>query len=349
MIVDSATDLSGRHAQDLVSLDALAGRWRAAFGVASDALQAASSCRSSLGFAEQELAERKGRLVRERETAARLLTLIAHEDHVELHRSVLAPRTTRPMVGLPAAVLACVFDLEGVLTGSASIHAAAWADAFDEFLSRRLEQTGERFAAFRPFNPATDYYQHLHGKPRLEGVHAFLAGRGIRLPEGHIDDPPGTETVYGLANRKSEALLRRLDREGVSAYADTRQYLEAASEAGLLIAAVSASASTAVILERAGLAPLIAERVDGNTIRTERLRSKPAPDTLLAACRKLAVPPARAAAFETTDAGIVAARAAGFGFVVGVDRHDRRGMLDARGADVVVPDLTAMLDPALVA
>jgi HAD superfamily hydrolase (TIGR01509 family) len=332
-----------------VSLDALAGRWRAAFAVAADALQAASGCRESLGFAEQELAEHQGRLAHERETAARLLTLIAHDEHVVLHRSVLAPRATRPMVGLPAAVLACVFDLEGVLTGAASIHAAAWADAFDEFLARRLEQTGERFAAFRPFNPATDYYAHIHGKPRHEGVHAFLAGRGIRLQEGRVDDPPGVETVHGLANRKNEALLRRLEHEGVSAYADTRQYLEAAREAGLLLAAVSASANTPAILEQSGLAALITERVDGNTIKAERLRSKPAPDTLLAACRRLGVPPSRAAAFETTDAGIAAARAAGIGVVVGVDRPDRRESLDLRGVDVMVTDLSALLDPALVA
>jgi HAD superfamily hydrolase (TIGR01509 family) len=333
---------------DPVSLDELAGRWRVAFAVAADALQAASRCNESLGFAEHELAQHKGRLAHDREAAARLLTLIAHDEHVVLHRSVLAPRATRPMVGLPPEVLACVFDLEGVLTGSASIHAAAWADAFDEFLARRLEQLGERFAAFRPFNPQTDYDKYLHGKPRLEGVHSVLAGRGIRLPEGHVDDAPGTETVHGLANRKNEALLRRLDREGVSAYADTRQYLEAAREAGLLLAAVSASANTAAILERAGLDALIAERVDGNTIRAERLRSKPAPDALLTACRRLGVPPARAAAFETTDAGIAAAHAAGFGFVVGVDRPDRREKLDLRNVDVVVTDLVALLDPALV-
>jgi beta-phosphoglucomutase-like phosphatase (HAD superfamily) len=349
VVADSASDVSHRDAQHLVSLDALAGRWRAAFDVAADALQTASGCRASLGLAEQELAEHRGRLAHEREAAARLLMLISHEDHLELHRSVLAPRATPPMVGLPTAVLACVFDLEGVLTGSASIHAAAWAEAFDEFLSRRLEQTGERFGAFRPFNPTTDYFAHIHGKPRLEGVHAFLAGRGIRLPEGRVDDLPGTETVHGLANRKNEALLRRLDREGVSAYADTRQYLEAAREAGLLLAAVSASANTATILERAGLAALITEQVDGNAIRAERLRSTPAPDTLLAACRKLAVPPVRAAAFETTDAGIVAARAAGFRFVVGVARPGRQGTLDLHAADVVVTDLVALLDPALIA
>jgi HAD superfamily hydrolase (TIGR01509 family) len=333
---------------DPVSLDALAGRWRVAFGVAADALQAASGCRESLGFTELELAQHQGRLAHERETAARLLTLIARDEHVALHRSVLAPRATRPMLGLPPAVLACVFDLEGVLTGAASIHAAAWADAFDEFLARRLEQLGERFAAFRPFNPQTDYDKYIHGKPRLEGVHAFLAGRGIRLPEGRVDDPPGAETVHGLANRKNEALLGRLDRESVSAYADTRQYLEAAREAGLVLAAVSASANTTTILERAGLTELIAEHVDGNTIKAERLRSEPAPDTLLAACRRLGVPPARAAAFETTDAGIAAARAAGFGVVVGVDRPDRRGKLDTNGADVLVNDLAALLDPALV-
>jgi HAD superfamily hydrolase (TIGR01509 family) len=347
VIADSARD--HRHAQRPVNLDALAGSWRAAFDVAADALQTASGCRKSLGLTEQELGGHKGRLVHERETAARLLTLIAREEHIALHRSVLAPRATRPMVGLPTVVLACVFDLEGVLTGTASIHAAAWADAFDEFLSRRLEQTGERFAAFRPFNPAIDYYEHIHGKPRLEGVHAFLAGRGIRLPEGRVDDAPGAETVHGLANQKNEALIRRLDREGVSAYADARQYLDAAREAGLLLAAVSASANTATILERAGLAALIAARVDGNTIRAERLRSKPAPDTLLAACRRLGVPPARAAAFETTGAGIAAAHAAGIGVVVGVDRPDRRGKLDLGGADVVVTDLVALLDPTLVA
>ncbi len=335
-----------RHA---VNLDALAGQWRVAFDVAADALQIASGCRKSLGFAEQELAEHRGRLTQERDTTARLLMLIAHAEHIKLHRSVSAPRATRRMLGLPTGVLACVFDIEGVLTGTASIHAAAWADTFDEFLSRRLERTGERFAAFRPFNPATDYYDHIDGKPRLEGVHAFLAGRGIRLPEGRVDDSPGAETVHGLANRKNEALLRRLDREGVRAYTDTRQYLEAAREAGLRLAAVSASANTVTILERAGLAALIEERVDGNTIRSERLRSKPAPDTLLAACGRLDIPPARAAAFETTGAGIAAARAAGFGFVVGVDRPDRRGKLELGDADVLVPDLVALLDPALAA
>lgn len=329
------------------SLDALAGRWRAALDLEADALESASRRRRSLGFAEQELAEHKSRLIWERNTTAQLLTVIAHEDHLLLHRSLSAPRATRQMLGLPSDVLACVFDLEGVLTGAASIHAAAWAETFDEFLSRRLEQTGERFGAFRPFNPATDYDEHLHGKPRLEGVHAFLSGRGIRLPEGHIDDPADTETVYGLANRKNAALMRRIDREGVQAYADTRGYLEAAREAGLHLSAVSASANTVTILERAGLSALLEAFIDGNTIRSERLRGTPAPDTVLAACRKLGVAPASVAAFETTEAGIAAARAAGVGVVIGVDRPDRREALDLGDADTVVPDLVALLDPVL--
>jgi HAD superfamily hydrolase (TIGR01509 family) len=332
-----------------VDLDALTAHWRTAFTVAADALTVASGCRESLGFAAEELDQRKGRLTGEREATARLLGEIAREEHVHLHRPLSGPRATRQMLGLPVGVLACVFDLDGVLTGSAAVHAAAWADTFDEFLSRRLERTGERFAAFRPFNPATDYYEYLHGKPRVEGVHAFLAGRGIRLHTGSVHDPSDAETVYGLANRKNEALIRRLDRDGVNAYADTQLYLEAAREAGLLLAVVSASANTGTILQRAGLAALIAERVDGNTIHSEHLRSKPAPDTLLAACRKLGVPPGRAAAFETTVAGITAARAAGFGFVIGIDRPDQTGELDLSDADVAVTGLAALLAPALAA
>ena len=330
-----------------MNLDTLATHWRAAFDRAADALLVANGCRANLGFPAAELDAHRGRLARERDATARLLALVAHDERLQLHRSLSAPRTTTHMLGIPTGVLACVFDLDGVLTGSAAIHAAAWSDAFEEFLSRRLERTGERFAAYRPFNPRTDYYQHLHGKPRLEGAHAFLASRGIRLPEGHIDDLPDAETVHGLANRKSQALVRRLDREGVEAYADTRLYLEAAREAGLRLAVVSASANTSSILERAGLDALITERVDGNVIRAEHLRSKPAPDTLLAACRRLGVPPSCAAVFETTSAGIAAGRAGGFGFVVGVDRPDRVGSFDAGEADVAVAGLAALLDPAL--
>jgi HAD superfamily hydrolase (TIGR01509 family) len=336
-----------RSIEPAMNLDTLAAHWRTALDLAADALQVANGCRTNLGFPAEELDVRRGRLARERDATAQLLALVAHDERVQLHRSLSAPRTTAQMLGLPAGVLACVFDLDGVLTGSAAIHAAAWSDAFEEFLSRRLERTGERFAAYRPFNPRIDYYQHLHGRPRLEGAHAFLASRGIRLPEGHIDDPTDAETVHGIANRKRQALLRRLDREGVEAYADTRLYLEAAREAGLRLAVVSASANTSSILEHAALDALITERIDGNLIRAEHLRGKPAPDTLLAACRRLRVPPSRAAVFETTHAGVVAARAAGFAFVVGVDRPDRVGSFDAGETDVAVAGLAALLDPAL--
>jgi beta-phosphoglucomutase family hydrolase len=336
-----------RSIEPAMNLDTLAAHWRTALDLAADALLVANRCRANLGFPVDELDVRRGRLARERDATARLLTLVAHDERLQLHRSLSAPRTTAHMLGLPTGVLACVFDLDGVLTGSAAIHAAAWSDACEEFLSRRVERTGERFATYRPFNPRTDYFRHLHGKPRLEGTHAFLASRGIRLPEGHVDDPPDAETVHGLANRKSQALVRRLDREGVDAYADTRQYLEAAREAGLRLAVVSASVNTSSILERAGLAALITERVDGNTIRAEHLRSKPEPDTLLAACRRLGVPPSRAAVFETTRAGIAAGRAAGFGFVVGVDRPDRVGGFEAGEGDLAVSGLAALLDPAL--
>jgi HAD superfamily hydrolase (TIGR01509 family) len=347
---DNADAVPGRRAEDEIvitdpSLDALTAHWRTAFTVAADALADAGS----LGFEAEELDERRGRLLGERENTARLLGAIARDEHVQLHRPLSAPRATRHMLGLPPNVLACVFDLDGVLTGSAAVHSAAWADTFDEFLSRRLERTGERFAAFRPFNPATDYYEYLHGKPRVEGVHAFLAGRGIRLHTGTVDDPPGAETVYGLANRKNEALIQRLEREGVSAYADTQLYLEAAREAGLLLAVVSASANTGTILQRAGLATLIAERVDGHTIDAEELRGKPAPDTLLAACRRLGVPPGRAAAFETTVAGITAARTGGFGVVIAIDRPDLAAKVELSGADVTVTGLAALLAPALAA
>lgn len=237
-----------------------------------------------------------------------------------------------------------MFNLDGVLIGSAALHVAAWAETFDEFISARIERTGGQFA---PFNPLGDYPSHIHGKPRLEGVRAFLASRGISLPAGDPGDPPGTETVHGLANRKSAALTRRLDEQGVTAFQGSRRYLEAARDAGVHRAVVSASANTQTILDRAGLADLIEDCVDGNTMLAERLRGRPAPDTLLAACRQLGVEPERAAVFETSPAGVAAARAGGFGLVVGVDRTGRAEVLRAAGADLVVTGLTELLERSL--
>ena len=249
-----------------IDLDTLSAHWRVVFNAEEDALRAAGRCGTSLQFSGSELHLWSSRLVQERQATAELLDEIAREQHVRLYHRLSAPRATRRTLRLPADLEACVFDLDGVLTTSGALHSAAWAETLNEFLARRVERTGERFAPFRPFNPRVDYLGHIDGRPRLAGVHAFLASRGIRLPEGNPEDPPGSETVHGLANRKNEALLRRLDREGVTAFAGARRYLEAAREAGLRCAVVSASANTRGILEHAGLADLVEQRVDGNTI-----------------------------------------------------------------------------------
>jgi HAD superfamily hydrolase (TIGR01509 family) len=251
------------------------------------------------------------------------------------------------MLGLTDDVDACVFELEGVLTGAASVHAAAWAETFDRLLFARAERVGERLGPYAPFNPRTDYEAYLPGRPRVEGIRAFLASRGIRLPEGSPDDPPTTETVHGLAQLKNLALLRRLTIEGVQAHAGARHYLEALREAGLHAAVVSASSNAPAILAQAGLDRLVDVRIDGKKIASERLRTWPAPDVLLAACDGLHVEPRHAAAFETAAAGVAAGRAAGFREIVAVERHGGSGTMRREGADVVVRDLNELLDPAL--
>ena len=322
----------------VISLDTLASQWRSSFHSAQVALAAASEA-----LPDQEVRTRATRLAAEVLPTEELLAALARNRHVAepfLHLLV-SPGEARRLLGLPPEVTACVFDLDGVLIGSAEIHTAAWADAFGEFLSNRTERTGGLFA---PFNPHVDYPQDIHGRPRLEGARAFLASRGIRLPEGDPGDPPGAETVYGLANRKNRALLRRIERYGVAAFEGSRSYLELAHEVGLGCAVVSASANTETILERAGLDDLIDERVDGNLMVSEHLRAKPAPDTLLAACRMLGVEPRRAVAFETTRAGIAAGRAAGFELVIGVDSGVGAAGLRAVGADLVVAGVGELLE-----
>jgi HAD superfamily hydrolase (TIGR01509 family) len=194
-----------------------------------------------------------------------------------------------------------------------------------------------------------DYARHIHGKPRLEGVRAFLASRGISLPEGQPGDPAGLETVHGIANRKNQAHLQRLDDHGVTAFEGSRRYLQIARDAGIECAVVSASANTQTILERCGLAGLIDQRVDGNTIVAENLRAKPAPDTLLAACRRLRVDPQHAAAFETTPAGIAAARAAGFRLVIGVGSAGESDALRTEAPDFIVSGPAELLAQKLAA
>jgi len=314
-------------------VDTLTTRWRAAFDAAFAALRCARPY-----LPPDELQDRSKLLEAERDPTTELLEALARDQHESRQVSPLtfSPWDARQLLGLPAGVDACVFNLDGVLIGSAAIHTASWTETFDEFISRRIERTGGRFA---PFNPRVDYPRHIHGKPRLEGVRAFLASRGISLPEGESGDPPGLETVRGLANRKNQSLLRRLDEHGVHAFEGSRSYLEIAHDAGLQCAVVSASANTQTILERSGLADLIDQSVDGNTIIAERLRAKPAPDTLLAACRLLGVDPQRAAAFETTPAGIAAARVACFRTVIGVNSTGRADGLRAEAADFIVTGL----------
>lgn len=244
------------------------------------------------------------------------------------------------MLGLPDDVVACLFDLDGVLTRTATVHNKAWTATFDDYLRARAERTGEPFV---PFDPGPDYDTYVDGKKREDGVRDFLASRGITLPEGGPDDEPGAETVHGIGNRKNVLLLRTIREDGVEVYDGSRRYLEAARDAGLRRALVSSSANAADVLRVTGLDALIEQRVDGVTARERSLPGKPAPDSFLVAAGLLGVPPDRTAVFEDALAGVEAGRAGAFRYVVGVDRVGQADALTARGADVVVQDLEELL------
>jgi beta-phosphoglucomutase family hydrolase len=249
------------------------------------------------------------------------------------------------VLGLPPAVKALLFDLDGVLTDTARVHAAAWKQMFDDYLRRRARQTGEPFV---PFDVATDYQLYVDGKPRYDGVRSFLASRGIVLPEGDKADPPTAETVAGLGNRKNELVLRLIRGGGVEAYPGSVRYLHAARQAELPTAVVSSSANALDALAAAGIADLLDARVDGVTAEQQNLKGKPAPDTFLAGAKALGVDPAEAAVFEDALAGVEAGRAGGFVAVVGVDRvgHGHADDLCRHGATRVVADLSELLDDA---
>jgi beta-phosphoglucomutase-like phosphatase (HAD superfamily) len=325
------------------TLETLPTRWRSSFDAATAALSAAGRCGEISGLSPTELAHWAHDLADQRDAVARVLDAIAREEHVRFRRSLSAPRATNRALGLPVGVQACVFDLDGVLTGSAPVHAAAWRDTLDRLVRERAERSGHRFES-RYFDLAQDYYGLIHGKPRLAGVRAFLDSRAIHLPEGTPDDTPGAHTVHGLANRKQTIFRRHLDREPMAVLGGAACYLETAREVGLTRAVISASANTPAILERAGLAGLIDVCVDGRVVEREGLEWKPAPDALLFTCRRLRVDPVEVAVFETLPDGVAAAHTAGAGFVVGIDRHGTATLRDA-GADVVVPDLGDLLDP----
>jgi beta-phosphoglucomutase family hydrolase len=247
------------------------------------------------------------------------------------------------VLGLPAGVTACLFDLDGVLTQTAEVHAAAWKEMFDAYLGQRASARGEPFV---PFDPVGDYDEYVDGKPRADGVRSFLASRGIVLPEGSRDDPAEAETIAGLGSRKNEIVLRMIREHGVEPYAGSVRYVNAARAAGLRCAVVSSSTNTRDVLAAAGIADLFEEVIDGRVAEREHLRGKPAPDTYLAGARAVGVEPAAAAVFEDALAGVEAGRAGGFGHVVGVDRVGQADALKAHGADVVVRDLAELLDAA---
>jgi beta-phosphoglucomutase family hydrolase len=244
------------------------------------------------------------------------------------------------MLGLPEGIEACLFDLDGVLTQTAKVHAAAWKQMFDEYLRDRAERTGEQFV---PFDARHDYDRYVDGKPRYDGVRSFLESRGIELPPGTPDDPPSAETIDGLGNRKNELVQALIERDGVEAYDGSVAYVRAARDAGLRRAVVSSSTNCRDVLEAAGIIDLFEEIVDGVVAGREKLKGKPAPDTFLAGARALGVDAAKAVVFEDALAGVEAGRAGGFGCVVGVDRVGQADALREHGASVVVRDLSELL------
>ncbi|RZQ59447.1 beta-phosphoglucomutase family hydrolase [Amycolatopsis suaedae] len=241
------------------------------------------------------------------------------------------------MIGLPDSITTCLFDLDGVLTGTAALHKQAWKETFDEFLRAR---DPDGFAEFTD----RDYADHVDGRPRADGVREFLSSRGITLPEGEPDDPVDARTVNGVGNRKNELVLRIIDEQGVSPYPGSVRYLEAARDAGLAIGVVTSSANGAKVLDAADLSRFVRARVDGLVIAERGLRGKPAPDSFLAGAQALGATPAQAAVFEDALAGVAAGKAGGFGYVIGVNRADQADQLRARGADVVVDDLAELLE-----
>jgi beta-phosphoglucomutase family hydrolase len=243
------------------------------------------------------------------------------------------------VLGLPDGVSACLFDLDGVLTQTAKVHAAAWKQMFDAYLRERAERTGEELV---PFDPVSDYDEYVDGRPRYEGVRSFLQARGIELPDGGPGDPPGAETIHALGDRKNRIVLELIREHGVEPYEGSVRYVHAARDAGLRRAVVSSSTNCRDVLHAAGIEDLFEQVIDGVVAEREHLRGKPAPDSFLAGARALGVEPAQAVVYEDALAGVEAGRAGRFGFVVGVDRVGQRDALVAHGADVVVSDLAEL-------
>jgi HAD superfamily hydrolase (TIGR01509 family) len=219
--------------------------------------------------------------------------------------------------------------MDGVVTQTALVHAAAWKEMFDNYLRQRAQQTGEKFV---PFDSSHDYDNYVDGKPRLDGTQSFLQSRGINLPEGSPDDKPGSPTIYGLSNEKNNLVVEKIHTDGVKVYDGTIRYVKAVRAAGLRTAIVSSSANTVDVLNAAGI-----------VAKERHLKGKPAPDTFLAAAQDLGVSPAHAAVFEDAQSGVAAGHAGHFALVVGVDRVGQADELRKHGADIVVQDVAELL------
>jgi beta-phosphoglucomutase family hydrolase len=234
-----------------------------------------------------------------------------------------------------------LFDLDGVLTATAKIHAACWKKMFDEFLRKRAEERGE---PFRPFDIATDYYRYVDGKLRYDGVRSFLESRAIDLPFGNPDDPEGAPTIIGLGKLKDNLVKAELKKGNVEIYEGGVALARHVRRLGMKSAVVSASKNCEAVLEAAGIAGLFDLRVDGVVADRLNLPGKPAPDTFLKAAELLGVEPARAVVVEDAISGVQAGRAGNFGLVVGVDRQGDAEALRQNGADIVVTDLSVLID-----
>jgi beta-phosphoglucomutase family hydrolase len=235
------------------------------------------------------------------------------------------------MLKLPDGITVCLFDLDGVVTQTAKLHSAAWKEMFDDFLRERSGETGEPFEEFTP----RDYDRYVDGRPRLDGVRTFLAARGIEQDE---------ELVRRLGDRKNDLVLELIRERGVEVYDGSIDFVKEAQRQGLRRAVVSSSANTREVLESVGIEDLFEAVVDGIVAQREGLPGKPAPDTFVAGARALGAEPPQAVVFEDALAGVEAGRAGGFGYVVGVDRTGQRDALAEHGADIVVDDLSELIE-----
>ena len=240
-------------------------------------------------------------------------------------------------------IVAFLFDLDGVLTQTAKVHAAAWKEMFDAFLRKRAETSGESFV---PFEIAADYGPYVDGKLREDGVRGFLTSRGIEMPEGDADDPPDADTIHGLATRKNAKVLGLIEEQGSMSTRVRSDSWKWCEMLGIRRAVVSASKNCEAVLEAAGIEALFEVRVDGVVAARESLQGKPKPDTFLAAARRFGLEPAACAVVEDALAGVEAGRAGNFGWVVGVDRvgDGHADALRDHGADIVVGDLSELLE-----